>query len=87
MPVTSTLLDQAHDAVERKLFAMKGFTTQAGANRRFTRDSRTCTTSSRINVEPSTRASVAWKWQAGEYRPTTGSSTSKSSPQEAFDEW
>src|SRR5262245_19535441 len=24
MPVTSTLLDQAHNAVERKLFAMKG---------------------------------------------------------------
>jgi hypothetical protein len=25
MPVTSTLLDQAHNAMERKLFAMKGF--------------------------------------------------------------
>jgi len=25
MPVTSTLLDQAHHAFERKLFAMKGF--------------------------------------------------------------
>ncbi len=25
MPVTSTLLDQAHNAIERKLFAMKGF--------------------------------------------------------------
>jgi hypothetical protein len=25
MPVTSTLLDQAHHAIERKLFAMKGF--------------------------------------------------------------
>src|SRR2546428_11298063 len=25
MPVTSTLLDQAHSAIERKLFAMKGF--------------------------------------------------------------
>ena len=25
MPVTSTLLDQAHNAFERKLFAMKGF--------------------------------------------------------------
>jgi hypothetical protein len=24
MPVTSTLLDQAHNAIERKLFAMKG---------------------------------------------------------------
>ena len=25
MPVTSTLLDQAHNALERQLFAMKGF--------------------------------------------------------------
>jgi hypothetical protein len=25
MPVTSTLLDQAHNTIERKLFAMKGF--------------------------------------------------------------
>jgi hypothetical protein len=25
MPVSSTLLDQAHNAIERKLFAMKGF--------------------------------------------------------------
>jgi hypothetical protein len=25
MPVTSTMLDQAHNAIERKLFAMKGF--------------------------------------------------------------
>jgi hypothetical protein len=25
MPVTSTLLDQAHNAIERKLFMMKGF--------------------------------------------------------------
>jgi hypothetical protein len=25
MPVTSTLLDQAHNAIERKLFAVKGF--------------------------------------------------------------
>jgi hypothetical protein len=25
MPVTSTLLDQAHNAIDRKLFMMKGF--------------------------------------------------------------
>jgi hypothetical protein len=30
MPVTSTLLDQAHHAIERKLFAMKGFHHPAG---------------------------------------------------------
>ena len=33
MPVTSTLLDQAHDAVERKLFAMKGFVRSVGSKR------------------------------------------------------
>jgi len=30
MPVTSTLLDQAHNAIERKLFAMKGFVRSVG---------------------------------------------------------
>jgi hypothetical protein len=34
-PVTSTLLDQAHNAVERKLFAMKGFHHPVAVNRRF----------------------------------------------------
>jgi hypothetical protein len=31
MPVTSTLLDQAHNAIERKLFAMKGFHHPSGS--------------------------------------------------------
>jgi hypothetical protein len=35
MPVTSTLLDQAHNAVERKLFAMKGFHHPGGSQRAF----------------------------------------------------
>ena len=35
MPVTSTLLDQAHNAIERQLFAMKGFTIPVAVNRRF----------------------------------------------------
>ena len=30
MPVSSTLLDQAHNAIERKLFAMKGFVRSVG---------------------------------------------------------
>jgi hypothetical protein len=30
MPATSTLLDQAHNAMERKLFAMKGFVRSVG---------------------------------------------------------
>ena len=35
MPVTSTLLDQAHNAIERKLFAMKGFHHPKGSQRAF----------------------------------------------------
>src|SRR5881628_2139488 len=41
MPVTSTLLDQAHNAIDRKLFAMKGFHIPKGANRPFSRGSHT----------------------------------------------
>jgi hypothetical protein len=35
MPVTSTLLDQAHSAIERKLFAMKGFHHPKGSQQAF----------------------------------------------------
>jgi hypothetical protein len=35
MPVTSTLLDQAHNAIERKLFAMKGFHHPKGSHQAF----------------------------------------------------
>ena len=35
MPVTSTLLDQAHNAIERKLFAMKGFHHIGGSQQAF----------------------------------------------------
>jgi hypothetical protein len=35
MPVTSTLLDQAHNAMERKLFAMKGFHHPGGSQQTF----------------------------------------------------
>jgi hypothetical protein len=35
MPVTSTLLDQAHNAIERKLFAMKGFHHPYGSQQAF----------------------------------------------------
>jgi hypothetical protein len=37
MPVTSTLLDQAHNALERKLFAMKGFQHPKGSQQAFLR--------------------------------------------------
>jgi len=35
MPTTSTLLDQAHNAIERKLFAMKGFHHPRGSQKAF----------------------------------------------------
>src|SRR5919106_387838 len=35
MPVSSTLLDQAHNAIERKLFAMKGFHHPRGSQQAF----------------------------------------------------
>jgi hypothetical protein len=35
MPVTSSLLDQAHNAIERKLFAMKGFHHPSGSQQAF----------------------------------------------------
>jgi hypothetical protein len=35
MPVTSTLLDQAHNTIERKLFAMKGFHHPKGSQQAF----------------------------------------------------
>jgi hypothetical protein len=35
MPVTSTLLDQAHHTIERKLFAMKGFHHPGGSPQAF----------------------------------------------------
>lgn len=37
MPVTSTLLDQAHNAIERKLFMMKGFQHPEGSQQAFLR--------------------------------------------------
>ena len=35
MPMTSTLLDQAHNAIERKLFVMKGFHHPGGSQQAF----------------------------------------------------
>jgi hypothetical protein len=35
MPATSTLLDQAHNAIERKWFAMKGFHHPKGSQQAF----------------------------------------------------
>jgi hypothetical protein len=37
MPVTSTLLDQVHNAIDRKLFMMKGFHHPQGSQQAFLR--------------------------------------------------
>src|SRR5215475_14959103 len=60
--------------------------TPKGANRHFCAGWPICTTWPRISVELSMPVSVVWKWKADEYPPQTGSSISRSSPQEAFDE-
>ena len=86
MPVTSTLLAQAHNTIERKLFAMKGFHHPGGVSRRFSGGWPACTTWSRINVAPSRPGNVGWRWKAGEYQHATGSSMSTSSPTEGFAE-
>ena len=84
MPVTSTLLDQAHNTLERKLFAMKGFHPPWAVSRRFAQGWPTWTTWPRISVAPGIPGSVGWK--VGECRPATGSSISKFSPREGFAE-
>jgi len=58
MPASSTLLDQAHNAIDRKLFAMKGSTIPVGVKQRFSRAWRTCTTSFPISAEPCMRGTV-----------------------------
>ena len=84
MPVTSTLLDQAHNAIERKLFAMKGCHHAKGANRRFCAGWPICTTWSRISVAPSMPGSVGWKSKEAQSRHATGSSTCRSSRRGGF---
>jgi hypothetical protein len=44
MSARSTVLDQAHNAIDRKLFAMKGFHHPGGVKRRFSPAWRICTT-------------------------------------------
>ena len=85
MPVTSTLLDQAHNAIERKLFAMKGFHHPKGATRRFCAGWPICTIWCPTSVAPSMPGSVGWKSKEEQSQHATGSSTCKSSRREAFD--
>ena len=57
-----------------------------GANKRFLRGWHTSTTWYPISVGPSMPDNAAWKWKEEQCPHATGSSTSKSSRLEAFDE-
>jgi len=57
-----------------------------GANKRFARGWHTSTPWSPLRVGPSMPAKVAWQWKEAQCPHATGSSTSKSSRLEAFDE-
>ena len=86
MPVTSTLLDQAHNAIERKLFAMKGFHHPQGSQQAFLTG-----LAHLYNLVPYQRRAqhagqCGGKWKAGAYPHQTGCSTCRSSPRAAFDE-
>ena len=82
-----TLLDQAHNAIDRKLFSMKGFHHPGGSQAAFLTG-----LAHLYNLLPYQRraknaGNVGSKWKAGDYRLKTGCSTCKFSPQAAFDEW
>jgi hypothetical protein len=87
MPVTSTLLDQAHNAIERKLFMMKGFHHPKGSQQTFLPG-----LAHLYNLVPyQCRAQHAGQCgvevEGGKVPHATGYSTSRFSPLEAFDEW
>ena len=87
MPVTSTLLDQAHNAIDRKLFMMKGFHHPQGSQQPFLNGLALL-----YNLVPyqrrATHAGPIWR-RSGRRATSphaTGCSICKSSPREAFDE-
>ena len=85
MPVTSTLLDQAHNAIERKLFVMKGFHHPSGSQQAFLTG-----LAHLYNLVPVSASSPARRpmWGGSGRRASThtqtGCSICKSSPPEAF---
>ena len=86
MPATSTLLDQAHNTIERKLFAMKGFHHPGGSQQAFLTG-----LAHLYNLLPYQRRAqhagqCGVEVEGGNYPPQTGSSICKSSPPEASDE-
>jgi len=68
-----TLLDQAHNTIERKLFAMKGFHHPEGSQQAFLTGLAQLYTGSRISVELSMPGNVGLRWKAGAYPHATGS--------------
>jgi hypothetical protein len=86
MPVTSTWLDQAHNAIDRKLFMMNGFPHPQGSQQAFLRG-----LAHLYNLVPSPRrAQHAGQWGGKSKEAPSlheiGSSISKSSPPGDFDE-
>jgi hypothetical protein len=86
MPETSTLLDQAHNAIERKLFAMKGFHHPGGNQQAFVTG-----LAHLYNLVPDQRraqhaSQCGWRSKEDDYQHRIGFLTFKSSPQEAFAE-
>jgi hypothetical protein len=86
MPVTSILLDQAHNAIERKLFAMQGVHHSKGSQQAFFRGLAHRYALVPISTVLSMPASLAWKSEEAKSPRMTGCSISKLSPREAFDE-
>ena len=86
MPVTSTLLDQVHNAMDRKLFMMKGFHHPGGSPQALLTG-----LAHLYNLIPYQRRAqhggqCGVEVEGEEYPQPTGSSM-RSSPQEAFAEW
>jgi hypothetical protein len=84
--VTSALLDQAHNALERKLFAIKGFHHLRGSQQAFL-----IGVAHLYNLVPYQRRAqhagqCGVEWKAGAYRHATGSTICKFSPREAYAE-
>ena len=68
LPATRTLLDQAHNASERKLFARKGFHHPGGSHQAFLTRARSCITCP-VSAPGSAGRSRRVEVKAGEYPP------------------
>ena len=84
MQAMSTRVDQAHNAIDRKLFAMKGFHHPGGSQAAFLTG-----LAHLYNLIPYQRRALnagyaGWKSRAGGCQPRTGCSTCKSSLREAI---